>query len=301
MTRQNNIILITGVSGFLGSALAKFLLSKGEIVVGLKRSFSNNKNLADFVGHPNLKLFDIDKSGFEPIFKEYSVNIAIHAATSSSNRGGNISQIMDANVLLPLKLIDQLYINGCKVFINAGVFIPSGYVDTYYHSKKIFLECMQEYSKYLKIIDVQLQMLYGKNSSETQFVSKIILDFFHQAECLNLTQGLQKRDFIYIDDAIRAFDAIINNMNNFQDAYTAVELGNSSPVTIKYLIETIKNLTNNSTTTLHFGVVEYRENEIMCSKADTKILRSLGWTPVVKIDDGLKMTVDALKKAYFND
>jgi nucleoside-diphosphate-sugar epimerase len=294
-------ILITGVTGFLGSSLAKLFLSKDYCVVGLKRSFSNVNNLSDFLGHKDLILYDIDKISLEEIFIGHRVDIIINSATSSSNRGGDICQIMDANVIFPLKLLECAYKNGCKKFINAGVFIPNEYIDSYYYSKKIFLDSMLEYSKHLQVVDVHLQMLYGKNSSDTQFISKVILGFFNGIECLNLTKGLQKRDFIYIDDAVNAFDVIVESLGLFQRKYTKIELGNGNSVTIKYLIETLKELTHNKTTKLNFGSVEYRDNEIMDLQANTKLLHSLGWTPKVNFKDGLKKTVDDIKLELYND
>jgi nucleoside-diphosphate-sugar epimerase len=292
MTKKiDKYILITGITGFLGSSLAKFLLLKGYYVIGLKRSSLVNKNIID---NNKLIIFNSDRASLEHIFSEYHIDIIINTATSSHNRGGDLSQIMDANVAFPLKLLKQAYIdNNCK-FINAGTLIPNKYVDSYFLSKKIFISCMKEYSKHIKIVDMRLQMLYGKHSSPTQFVSKIALDLLKEKECLNLTKGDQERDLVYIDDAVSAFYAVINNINDFKDQYTEVDLGSGVSISIKNVVKKLKKITSNQTTCLNFGSIEYRDNEIMSVKSDNEFLRSLGWEPRTSLDKGLKLTVDGL-------
>ncbi len=50
MSNSPNIILVTGVSGFVGSAVAQALAARGHVVRGLVRSSSQRANLADFPG-----------------------------------------------------------------------------------------------------------------------------------------------------------------------------------------------------------------------------------------------------------
>ncbi|WP_295636765.1 hopanoid-associated sugar epimerase [Novosphingobium sp.] len=50
MSRATDIVLVTGVSGFVGSAVARALGARGATVRGLVRSTSPRANLADFPG-----------------------------------------------------------------------------------------------------------------------------------------------------------------------------------------------------------------------------------------------------------
>nr|WP_295669274.1 hopanoid-associated sugar epimerase [Sphingomonas sp.] len=50
MSNSPNIILVTGVSGFVGSAVAQALAARGHVVRGLVRASSPRANLADFPG-----------------------------------------------------------------------------------------------------------------------------------------------------------------------------------------------------------------------------------------------------------
>ena len=50
MSQNSDIVLVTGVSGFVGSAVARALAAQGRQVRGLVRASSPRTNLADFPG-----------------------------------------------------------------------------------------------------------------------------------------------------------------------------------------------------------------------------------------------------------
>ena len=42
---------------------------------------------------------------------------------------------------------------------------------------------------------------------------------------------------------------------------------------------------------LDFGAIPYRENEVMESEVDLKLISSLGWKPKVSLKKGLELTI----------
>ena len=56
---------------------------------------------------------------------------------------------------------------------------------------------------------------------------------------------------------------------------------------IKEVILYLKEITN-STSSLNFGAIPYRENELMKSETDNSALLNLGWEPENSIKNGLK-------------
>jgi len=291
---NKKIYLITGATGFLGSTIVKRLLSLEYYVIGLKRTTSDVKNIKDVLDHQNFMTYNVDVDALEKIFEIHDVHTIVHCATSSANRGGSIPQIFEANVVLPLRLLNSGVKNGLKVFINSGVFIPQNYVDTYFNSKKIFLNSLMEYRNIIKIVDVQLQMLYGKNSSKTQFIANMIEKLLNDVPSIDLTKGEPKRDFIYIEDALDAFLIILNNVDSFKEKYTKIDLGSGESIPIKEVVLKLRRFTGNVNTKLNFGAFPYRDNEIFESKADIRFLKEYGWYPKYSIDEGLKLTVESM-------
>ncbi|MHB0995552.1 MAG: NAD-dependent epimerase/dehydratase family protein, partial [Elusimicrobiales bacterium] len=112
---------------------------------------------------------------------------------------------------------------------------------------------------------------------------------------MDLTPGGQRRDFVYIDDTVEALSAIISHEMRSAKKYVSYEVGSGQPVSIREFVETIKRLTGNDSTRLNFGALPYRENEVMESKADLALVKSLGWLPKVPLAEGLERTI-ALEK-----
>jgi len=73
-------ILLTGVTGFLGSHLAKALLAGGYEVVALKRQSSSLHRVESLIS--DVDFFDIEGLDFDQLFRDCGkVNTIIHTAT----------------------------------------------------------------------------------------------------------------------------------------------------------------------------------------------------------------------------
>lgn len=282
-------ILITGATGFLGSNLVKRLIGKDHQIVALKRSFSNNFRLEGYIKH--IKFYDIDIIDVEQVFEENVFNLVIHCATDYGRREALPLKIIEANLILPLRLFQYAVYHGIDAFINTDTILDKR-VNSYSLSKKQFLDWLSIYSDNLKVFNIAIEHFYGPVDNKTKFISKLIDDLLRGVESVDLTMGEQKRDFIFIDDVIEGFLLIIDNIDKFGKGMHFFEIGSGESVSIKEVALLIKKLCNNERTYLDFGAVPYRENEIMESKVNIELLKELGWMPKVKLEDGLRATID---------
>lgn len=281
-------VLMTGATGFLGSNLLKKLVQANYNVIVLKRSFSNTFRIKDFVS--NIKLYNIDKINPENIFIKNKIDIILHCATNYGRREIDPASLIQANLTMPLQLLELGKKNGVHCFINTDTILDKR-VSHYSLSKNQFREWLALYAREIICINVALEHFYGPHDDDSKFVPYIINNILNNADKIDLTEGKQKRDFIYIEDVVTAFMTIIHNIGKFKKRFLNYEIGSGESITIKRFVKTVKNITQNDKTILNFGAIPYRENEIMNSKANVTEICKLKWKPKFSLEEGLQQTI----------
>lgn len=293
-------VLITGVTGFLGSHLAKFLTENGHSVIGVKRRTSSLERLNSIAD--NLDLHDIE-DGFEDFNSE--VDAIIHTATCYGNQGESVSEILNSNVIFPLSLIEALKNNENLVFLNASTFFCKAkenysYLKSYIKSKNIFHDIAKDYCQEHEIFfaNINLEHMYGPGDAENKFVSMVLRKIVSNENSVAMTDGKQLRDFIHVFDVISAFENILVYAKRnaaAEEKYINFELGTGTAVSVREFVDTMHRLAE-SKTILNYGALKHREGEIMHSEADIRcLIEKTGWHPKVNLIDGLGNVIAEIK------
>lgn len=282
--------LITGATGFLGSNLVKELFLnkiKLSIVIRPESSIARLGSIShdlNFVLTDNLDLF----------FRENKIDGVIHLATNYGRKGEDLNDIINSNLVFPVKLINLAVEHDVRFFINTDTSLPRN-LNAYSLSKAQFKDWLKQVSGSLKIVNIVPEYFYGPNDDNTKFITSIINKLEENADFIDFTSGIQQRDFIYIDDIISAYMCIIKNIEDL-DLYSEIPVGTSSTISLRSLVELIKGFYQHKKTKLNFGKLPIRQGEIMESKANITILKSMGWFPVVGIEKGIQKIVDLKNK-----
>ena len=294
-------ILLTGITGFLGSHLARALIKDDHEIIALKRRTSDVSIISNIID--KVSLYNVEDF-FSDTFEEgHDVDIVIHAATNYGKNDSTLSDIIDANVLFPLKIMEHACSKNAYAFINTDSFFSKegnecSYLSEYVSSKKIFYELGALYTQKnnCTFVNMQLEHIFGDGDGNEKFITNILNLMREDATEIKLTPGEQKRDFIYISDVENAYLAVINSTETIRSKKIKnFEVGRGIAVSVKDFIELAYKIIG-SKSKLLFGNLEYRENEIMCSKANINTLLTLGWKSSVSIEEGIKRVVASLRK-----
>lgn len=297
-------VIITGATGFLGSHLVKALLEQGYRVSILKRSYSETFRIKAEL--PYLNTFDVDKRPLVDIFNVEPVEAVVHTATCYGKNGASELNVFESNVVFPVRLLEAATAFGVKTFINTDTFINTGdvrydYLQSYVLTKKHFLEwgkyCASKHR--INFINAKLEHVYGPQDGESKFTTYVLKNCLKNVPELEFTAGKQRRDFVYVDDVVSAYLAILRGHIHHGESFQEYQIGTGRSTSIRDFAETAHRLAK-SRTVLKFGELTYRNHEFMDSKADIGPLKTLGWSNKVVLEEGIKAIIREDGKKWAN-
>lgn len=293
-------ILLTGATGFLGSALLQRLLASGRSVIAVVRQTSNYSRITDLLADPRLLLANNTPEALNTIFNQHQISTIIHTATEYGRGDASVASILDANLILPIRLAELGVRHGVRGFINTDSYFnkPGGSYSNllnYSLSKRTLLTWLEKFSPKISIANVILEHLYGPHDSRTKFVENMVRSIaIERKESFNLTHGHQKRDFIFITDVVDAFIKILHHVEGHNFPFKVFEVGSGKSIPIRDFVVIIAQISGSSTQ-LNFGAIDYRDDEMMNSKADIRDMLDLGWQPTVEPTEGIRKILQAYR------
>lgn len=282
------MILLTGATGFLGRYLLEALINNKYEVVILKRSTSDTSGINHLID--NVVCYDLDLQSLEVAFEKHSIDGVIHTACDYGKSSKSIFQITENNLMFGLKLLDACLKYNVSFFVNTDTILPRE-LNEYSLSKKQFVDWLKFKSSEILVVNFRLEYIYGKSDDKTKMIPMFLSKLKQKISEIDLTKGDQKRDFVFIDDAVAAILIVLNRVSKF-DGFVEFDVGTGDSVELKYFLEQIKlefeNAFGVTGTKLGFGNLPYRENEMMNVELDNSALLYLGWSPKIKLQDGIR-------------
>ena len=279
-------ILILGATGYLGTRLCSRLNIKGNNIYALVRESSKTDILLE-KGLVKEYIWKIDELSNQLESGKIKIDWFINCACCYARNGVTDNQVIEANYVVPLKCIMICMEYGVHNYINIDTGLPDDF-NIYSKSKAQLSDMLEWYAvkNNLYIRNLLLENYYGEDEPNNRFLPSIISKMKNN-EDIFLTAGLQKRDFIYIDDVLSAIELLINIKDNVN--YLDIPLGTGEGPSIREIVQYLASITNTSSRLL-FGTVLMRTNE-PDSVADIHIMKSLGWNYQFDWKAGLKKLI----------
>lgn len=300
--------LVTGATGHIGSHLVRYLLERAVEVAALVRPTTSNLwRIEDIVHRLQIirgDLPNIDRS--KAAIQRFTPDIVIHLGWRgvSSARRNEPAQITQ-NLYGSLRLLELAHEGGCQRWIGLGSQaeygpsnkvltedLPTHPVTTYGVAKLCLGLLSQKLCEAYGIGFAWLRLTasYGPMDDRDHMIPELILKLL-RGEKPSLTLGEQRWDYLYVQDAAEAiWRAAITPA-----AQGIFNLGCGEAYTIRSIVERIRDLIDPNLA-IGFGEVPYRADQIMHLQADiSRLKQATGWAPRVRLDEGLRQTVEWVK------
>lgn len=270
-------VLITGITGFLGSHIAENFVANNIEVIGLKRKGSDIWRCQEF--ETKIQWVDIDDEGlFKEELKKYSFDTIVHGAwigVESNERDNWIQQTK--NIPFLVELLDVAKDVGVEKFIFLGSQSEYGNIDgkisedhktdalnAYGSMKLACLEIVKTFctAKDINWIWLRLFSLFGEKENQNWLIPSLVNTMLIERQ-MDFTPGEQKYAYLYVKD----YASIMGKIVTIPIESGIYNISSNKIRTIKSLVEDIKNYVNPEFT-LNFGAFNYRNNQSMHMEGD---------------------------------
>lgn len=264
-------ILITGITGFLGSHIAENLINNYN-VIGLKRKNSNISRCEEYKD----KVIWIDIDGDNDYIKEltnYFIDTIIHGAwigVESIERDD--WSIQAKNIQFLIELLQVAKKTGVKKFVFLGSQAEYGYINgivteddlcealnAYGSVKLACLEILKTFSNNNNInwLWLRLFSLFGEKENESWLLPSLIEKIKTENE-MDFTLGEQRYAYLYVKD----FALIIDKIVALEIQSGIYNVSSNIVRSIRSLVEEVRDRINPEFQ-LNFGALKYRDNQSM--------------------------------------
>jgi nucleoside-diphosphate-sugar epimerase len=137
---------------------------------------------------------------------------------------------------------------------------------------------------------------YGRKDNTFFVTEQIISQMLENPNEVNFGYGEPYRNFIFITDLLDAWIGIINNPDQVQGKIFTI--GPDNAIKIKDYAQKIAD-TLNWKVKINWNTKMFRPVEIYWLNSNHNLItKTLGWKPIVSIDEGLDRTIEIWKKIY---
>lgn len=306
-----NRVLVSGGAGFLGSHLCERLLNEGNYVICMDNLFTGSKdNIEHLMRNPDFEFICHDVT--EPIYVDVDriYNLACPASpphyqydpikTAKTSVYGAINMLglaKHCNARILQASTSEIYGDplvhpqpeSYRGNVNT-IGIRSCYDEGKRMAETLFFDYHRQHDVDIKVI--RIFNTYGPrmNPQDGRVVSNFIVQALKGEDITIYGDGTQTRSFCYVDDLIEGMVRMMDSRDGFTGP---VNLGNPGEFTMKQLAELVLSATGSR------SKIVYRElpsdDPTQRKPVIDLAMKELGWKPTIKLEDGLKRTIEYFK------
>ena len=308
MKKINNILLL-GAAGFIGTNVSIDLARCTNNNISVVDRNRDNLCRMDDLGFLNIKTLQLDlteDTDYEALVSGQDVVYHLMSTTAPTTSNKHISEELKRNVILSVNLFEACVHQGVKkvVFLSSGGTVygkesecpldeeaPTNPISSY-GIQKITIEKLLYLYNYMYGLDYRIirlsnpygpyQIPNGVLGAVTTFIYKAL----RKEEIEVYGDGSVVRDFIYIDDAVRGIQMIVNG----NDRHHTFNLGCGYGTSINQVLEAIQNTLDLK---LKVKYTDPRKVDVPANYLDIhRYETAYGTLNPIALNDGIKKTAD---------
>ena len=306
MSRQ---VLVTGASGFVGANLARRLLDEGHGVHLLLRANHNPWRLEDI--RKDVAVYEADLTDREALQKamnrarpEWVFHLAAHGAYPNQT---DLDQMIATNIQGTANLLRAAERVGVEAFVNSGSSSEYGYKDhapsedeltepnSHYAMTKVAatnlcrLAGQREGSH---VVTLRLYSVYGPYEEPSRLVPTLIVQGL-EGKLPPLVNPDVARDYVHVDDACEAF--LLAASTPEQQPGVVYNVGSGVQTTLRQIVDATRRLLGIEAAPKWGSMPDRSWDTSVWISDPSRIMRDLGWSPKLDLEDGLLKTIDWFK------
>jgi dTDP-glucose 4,6-dehydratase len=288
-------ILITGGAGFIGSHLADRLLAAGHTVVALDNLFTGHpRNISHLAGHERFQFIKHDVTEYIYVAGQVDANKTLKVGALGTHKALGLARAHRATFLLASTSEvygdPRVHPQPESYWGNVNPIGPRGVYD----ESKRFAEAMtMAYHRYHGI-DTRICRIFNTNgprmrADDGRVVTNFIAQGLRGHPLTVYDDGSRTRSFCYVSDLVEGMVRLLESRE-----VEPVNLGNPREMTVIEFAKTVQRLTGGKSEIVFVSPKDERtKDDPHIRQPDvTRARQVLQWEPVVRLEDGLRRTID---------
>ena len=286
-------VLITGITGYIGSHLARALLDNSE-VHGLVRSPLRTEYIADIRDRLRLVAVDDTYESVDAALAAVRPEIVYHLAAfyTGAHSAQAAPKLIASNITFGGHLLEAMaayhipalvYASTVMAHYEGAAYRP---LNLYAATKQAFSDLLAYYTDagFMRAVTLVLSDTYGPGDHRPKILN-LIKQAVESGEKIALSAGTQTYDVVYIDDVVSAFRTAGEQLLNGQLGNDTFQVVPEAPLSLRETVEKMLQV-NHLTLNAGWGERPAAEREML---SEIRIHPTLpGWSPKVLLEDGLQ-------------
>lgn len=306
--------LITGGAGFIGSHLADNLLKEGSKIIVIDNFCDfyspdlKEKNVKENLNNSNYQLYRIDIRDYNAvnsIFESNKIDCVIHLAAMAGVRPSienptlyqevnclgtqNILECMKKHKVNKLVMASSSSVYGnCKEVPFKETFVVDYAISPYAATKKANEVMTHVYHALdgMNVIMLRFFTVFGPRQRPDLAINKFTRLMLNDEEIPMFGDGSTSRDYTFVGDIVDGIKRSIHYVEENDNVYEIINLGNSNPVSLKDMINTIGEVLKKEPKILELPM---QPGDVERTYADiTKAKKLLGYNPKTTFKEGIE-------------